>query len=195
MQLDILRPERPWPPAIGGQMKQDGVGTSFYLRLGGIGVLTYLLHEGAHWITGIGLGYPVKFSLNGVTSAVPMTASDHILFSLSGPALTVLCAVAAFVCLRRDHGLTAYAIIYFAFFMRLLAAAVSVLTPNDEARASELLGLGTWTVPAVVVIGLGAMTVVVSRALRISWKVQLAAYLVSSVVIADIVGLDLLLQP
>lgn len=175
-------------------MYQKRVGASFYGQLVAIGLLTYLLHEAVHWIVGLALGYPVQFGLNGVTSAVPMTAIDHVLFSLSGPAVTVLGAVLAFVLVRRAESLIAYGVLYFAFFMRLVAVGVSVFNLNDEARASQLLGIGTWTIPAIVVIGLGALTVMASRHLRLSWKVNVLAYLVSSVVISAVVGLDMMLR-
>ncbi len=175
-------------------MKSHRVGAGFYARVAVIGVLTYLLHEALHWIVGLALGYPVTFGLNGVSSATAMTASDHILFSLAGPAVTILGALAAFVWLKRAPNLTAYAILYFAFFMRLAAAVVSVFNLNDEARASQLLGWGVWTLPAIVVLGLGALTVAASRTLRLSWKVNLGAYLVCSLVISAIVGLDMVLR-
>jgi hypothetical protein len=175
-------------------VQQDRIGAGFYWRFVLVGIVTYVLHEAAHWVTGLALGYPVAFSLNGVTPSGQMTASDHVLFSLAGPAITAIGAVAAFVWLRRDRALTAYAIIYFAFFMRLVAAAASLFNPNDEARASTLLGLGMWTLPAIMVLALGALTIVSSRALRLSWKVNVGAYVVSSVVISAIVGLDTLLR-
>ncbi|HYW15021.1 MAG TPA: hypothetical protein VE891_02565 [Allosphingosinicella sp.] len=175
--------------------RQDRANANFYLRLAAIGVLTYLIHEAAHWVTGQALGYPVQFGINGVTSTVPMTASDHISFSLAGPCVTILGAVAAYFWIRREHSLTAYAVLYFSFFMRLVATVVSLFNPNDEARASQLLGLGVWTIPALVVLGLGALTFAASRKMLLSWKVNLGAYFVSSVVIAAIVGLDMALRP
>lgn len=175
-------------------MYRKRVGASFYGQLLAIGLLTYVLHEAAHWIVGLALGYPVQFGLNAVTSAVPMTPVDAVLFSLSGPAITVLGAVMAFVLVRRAASLIAYGVLYFAFFMRLVAAGVSLFNLNDEARASQLLGIGTWTIPAIVVIGLGALTVMASRHLRLSWKVNVLAYLVSSIVISAVVGLDMMLR-
>ena len=170
------------------------VGASFYLQLAVIGVLTYLVHEAAHWGVGAALGYPVKFGLNAVTSSVPMTEMDHILFSLSGPAVTIVGAVLAFFWVKRGNSLAAYGVLYFAFFMRLVAAGISVFNLNDEARASQLLGIGPWTLPALVVVGLGTLTIIASRRLRLSWKVNGLAYLVSSVVISVFVGLDMVLR-
>lgn len=174
-------------------MYQKRVGASFYGQLVAIGLLTYLLHEAAHWIVGLALGYPVQFGLNAVTSAVPMTPMDAVLFALSGPVVTVLGAALAFMSVIRTGSLIAYGVLYFAFFMRLVAVGISVFNLNDEARASQLLGIGTWTIPAIVVIGLGALTVIASRHLRLSWKVNVLAYLVSSVVISAVVGLDMIL--
>lgn len=76
--------------------------------------------------------------------------------------------------------------------MRVLAAVAGVFNPNDEARISEALGLGLWTVPVAVILILLIPTVIASRRLHLSWKVNVAAYGVSSLVAALVVGLDMI---
>lgn len=159
-----------------------------------VGVLTYAVHEGAHWLTGRALGYPVVFGLNGVTSPVPMAVGDHVAFSLSGPLITMIGALAAFLWAMRHSSLIAYGTLYFALFMRLVAAGVSLFHLNDEARSSQLLGLGTWTLPALVVGALAVLTVIASRRLQISWKVNVGLYVLCSVITTAIVGFDMALR-
>ncbi len=79
-----------------------------------------------------------------------------------------------------------------AFFMRLLAAGMNFFTPNDEARVSQLLGLGMWTLPLAVVVGLFALLVPASRELGLKFREHFICYLIASVVVILIVGVDLI---
>jgi len=168
------------------------VGASFYAWFALVAVATYLIHEAAHWVVGAALGYPVSYGINSVIPGAPMTSTDHMLMSAAGPAVTVVTAWLAFYFVMRRQSLIAYAVLYFALFMRVIAAGVSVFNPNDEARISAMLGLGPWLLPGFVVITLLIPTFIASRRLRLSWKVNLLAYAVSSVVAAAVVGLDML---
>ncbi len=175
-------------------MNHRRVQASFYGVFALVAVATYLVHEAAHWLVGAALGYPVSYGVNSVVPGAPMTEAHHILMSAAGPAVTVLIALAAFVVVMRRRSLTAYAVLYFALFMRVVAAGVSLFNPNDEARISDMMGWGPWTLPALVIILLLVPTVIASRTLRLSWKVNLLAYVVSSVVAAAMVGLDMVLR-
>ena len=53
--------------------------------------------------------------------------------------------------------------VFAALMMRILATAVSIGNPNDEARISNVLGLGMWTLPALVVAILLWMMVLAAR--------------------------------
>lgn len=167
------------------------VDASFYAWFALVAVATYLVHEAAHWLAGASLGYPVSYGINSVIPGRPMTAHAHMLMSAAGPAVTVLGALIAFVLVMRRDSLIAYAALYFALFMRVIAAGVSIFNLNDEARISDTLGLGPWTLPGVVIMVLLIPTVIASRHLRLSWKVNALAYVVSSLVAAAVVGLDM----
>ena len=167
------------------------VGTGYYVWFALLAVVAYLIHEAAHWIAGAALGYPVSYGINSVISASPMTAGDHMLMSAAGPAVTVVTALIAFYFVMRRESLIGYAVLYFALFMRVIAAGVSVLNLNDEARISDMLGFGPWLLPGLVVLVLLIPTVIASRHLRLSWKVNALAYVVSSLVAAAVVGLDM----
>jgi len=170
------------------------VGASFYGVFAVIAMATYLIHEAAHWLVGRALGYPMSFGINSVRPGSAMTAADHLLMSAAGPAVTILIALVAFVLVMRRESLTAYAVLYFALFMRVIAAGVSLLTLNDEARISDMLGWGPWALPSGVILVLLIPTVIASRHLRLSWKVNVLAYLVSSLVSGAVVGLDMVFR-
>ena len=171
--------------------KYRRVDAGFYGVFALVAVASYLVHEAAHWLVGTALGYSVSYGVNSVVPATPMTAGDHIMMSAAGPAVTLLMALVAFIFVMRRDSLTAYAVLYFALFMRAVAAGISLFNLNDEARISDMLGLGAWTLPAVAVVGLLIPTVIASRRLRLSWKVNVLAYVVSSLVAAAVVGLDM----
>eukprot|EP01036_Dinobryon_divergens_P021018 gene21018-28842_t len=97
----------------------------------------------------------------------------------------------AFYFVLRRKSLLAYAVLYFALFMRVIAAGVSIFNLNDEARIGELLGIGPWLLPGLVILVLLVPTVIASRHLRLPWKVNALAYVVSSLVAAAVVGLDM----
>jgi hypothetical protein len=167
------------------------VGTGFFAWFALLAVAAYLIHEAAHWIVGAALGYPVSYGINSVISASPMTAGDHILMSAAGPAVTVVTALIAFYFVMRRESLISYAVLYFALFMRVIAAGVSVINLNDEARISDMLGFGPWLLPALVILVLLIPTVIASRHLRLSWKVNALAYVISSFVAAAVVVFDM----
>jgi hypothetical protein len=166
-------------------------GATFYGAFAVIAVATYLIHEAAHWLAGTALGYPMSYGINSVVPGSAMTATDHMLMSAAGPAVTILIALGAFVLVMRRQSMAAYAALYFALFMRITAAGVSVFNLNDEARISDMLGWGPWSLPSAVILVLLIPTVIASRHLRLSWKVNVLAYAVSSVVTAAVVGLDM----
>lgn len=163
----------------------------FYGWFALVAVASYLVHEAAHWLVGATLGYPVSYGINSVIPGAAMTVTDHLLMSAAGPAVTVVSALVAFVVAMRRDSLVAYAVLYFALFMRVIAAGVSVFNLNDEARISDLLGWGAWALPSIVILVLLIPTVIASRHLRLSWKVNVLAYVVSSVVATAVVGLDM----
>ncbi len=162
----------------------------FYSLLFVIGILSFVVHEFAHWIMGISLGYEMLGSLNHVWSKSPTSPTDELLISAAGPATDIAQAIVGFWLVRRRQSLFGFAMLYMAFFGRFLAAAVSVLNPNDEARISAQLGLGTWTLPIIVVLALFALTYLASRRLRLSLREQFYCYVVASLAETLVVVVD-----
>src|SRR5690606_12386300 len=176
----------------GQRMNDQRAGSGFYLLLVLVTPLTFFLHELAHWATGEALGYSMQMSLNNARPAdgTFVSSIDAALVSAAGPLLTLLQAVVAFLLIRRSGKPIIYPVLFIALFMRAVAMLVSLANPNDEARVSQLLGLGTWTLPALVVAGLLAMTWNASRSLRLHWTVNVYAYLVASLAVTALVFIN-----
>ncbi len=122
-----------------------------------------------------------------------MSILDQTMVSAAGPLVTIAQGIFGFWLFKRHRAQFGFALLYMAFFMRILAAGMSFFNPNDEARISQLLGLGTWTLPLVVVIGLFGLLVSASRDLKLRFRDQFFCYLTASIVVSLIVGVDMAL--
>jgi len=160
-----------------------------------VGIAAFLVHETCHWLAGSLLGYPMQMSLNRAWSSTPFTLAHSLVISGAGPLVTYLQAAVGYAMVRSRASLVGFAMVYMAFFMRLVAMGVSVFNPNDEARISRDLGLGQWTLPAIAVGALLWLTVLASRRLRLTWREQIVCYLVASVVVTLFVGADMAFFP
>ncbi|QYF87034.1 hypothetical protein [Brevundimonas sp. PAMC22021] len=129
--------------------------------------------------------------LNGSVPSSPTSPQDHALISTAEPAITVLQALIALTFVRTRHGLTAFALLFAAAFMRVVAQGLSFILPNDEARVSTWLGIGFWTLPILVSLALIACTIWASQRLGLTWRFNAMAYLVASLAVSAIVGADM----
>lgn len=171
------------------------IGAGFFVLLVVAGFATFIAHEAAHWLAGAALGHDMVMTLNGTAPRDgAMSAIDHLWVSAAGPAITIFQALVALALVRARDSLAAYAFLYFAAFMRFMATVISLLHPNDEARISSALGLGPWALPILVTVALAGLAWLGSRHLRLSWKTNLLAYLVCTVTVSAIIGLDLLMK-
>ena len=192
LRVDVLR--RGIRKAFSGETIMNARwDVGYYAWLIFAGVLTYVIHEGAHWLVGEGLGYRMAASLNSARALSPTTATHAALISAAGPVITIVQGLVAYLWIRAGAGTAAFAFLLWAAFMRVVASGISLFMPNDEARVSSFLGLGTWTLPLVVSAGLVALTWVAARKLRMTWKPALGTYLIASIVSALVVGGDAML--
>lgn len=166
---------------------------AFFLALVVVFFLTNLLHEGAHWLAGAALGFEMRFGLNAVRYLSPSEPWQRAVADAAGPLVTVIQGIVAYLLVRRSGSATVFAFLYAAAFMRLTAGLVSVMHPNDEARVGMFLGMGKWTLPVLVAGALIALAVSASKRLGLGWKDQVVCYLVASLTVSAIVGLDLLI--
>lgn len=131
---------------------------------------TFVAHEGAHWAMGEWLGYDMFLRVNsaGLATGLYRSQIDAQLVTAAGPAFTLLQGFAAFGLVRAFGAGFAFPFLLSALLMRMLAAGVSLGTPNDEMRLSVWLGLGEWTVFAAVIGALFVMTALAARRLHLS---------------------------
>lgn len=157
-------------------------------------VVTWGLHEFAHWAMGTALGYDMWMTFNkaGLIRGQEYASAWHQgLVGIAGPAITVLQGVLAFVWVRKSGKLWTYAFLFLTFWMRLIAMCISFfVNPNDEAEVGLMLGLPMWILPTVIVLGLLTLTYMGSRRLNVGWKGNMLAYAMASFVTAVIVFSD-----
>lgn len=138
-------------------------------------LITWILHEFAHWITSESLGYETVMTLNATSPVKGQNISEwhRFLISAAGPLVTIFQAVAVFIFLRNSWSKHLYLFLFVAFYMRLLAGGMNIISPNDEGRISEYLGLGLYTLPLFVSTLLLYLMYSTSKRYRLDRKFQM----------------------
>lgn len=115
-------------------------------------LLSWILHEFAHWTAGTLLGYEMGMSLNKTFSLSGgfKNNGDYQLISAAGPAFTILEAFVVYWLIRYRKLVVLYPFLLTCFYMRFFAAVISIRRPNDEAKISAYFSLGTFTLPIIV---------------------------------------------
>lgn len=125
-----------------------------YIIITAFAVLSsWLLHEFAHYLTGEALGYKMAMSLN---QGYPVDGHynrdlHYQLISAAGPLVTLIEALLVSLLMQRRRTVLPYPFLFICFYMRLLAAGMSFINPNDEARISKTAGIGAATLSIFVV--------------------------------------------
>ena len=156
-------------------------------------VVSWGVHEYAHYATGIILGYDMWISLNkaGPTQGHYDAVTHEFMVAMAGPIVTWIQALVAVVAIRWWRELWIYAYLFLTFWSRALAMIISfVSNPNDEAKASLLIGLPMWVLPTLSVGITFLLTFYGSRLLQVGWKGNAIAYVAASLVTAAIVFAD-----
>lgn len=156
-------------------------------------IASFFFHELAHYLMGEALGYDMIMTMNTVNLADGQSyAADwqRQLVSAAGPIFTMITAIICFVFLSKKDHVYVYIILFIAFIQRFLAASVSLMNPNDEARISESLGLGTMTLPILVSIALFTLVYLTARKWKYSFKFSLISFFVISLSITALVLTD-----
>ncbi|AXT60338.1 hypothetical protein D1816_08230 [Aquimarina sp. AD10] len=156
------------------------------------GVASFFFHELAHFVTGSLLGYEMGMTLNSayLIEGKYSTVWHNQLVSAAGPIFTILTGFLFFYIIKKTKNVYWYPFLFFAFLFRLMAMIVSIINPNDEARISEWLGLGTWILPLLVSFTLFFLVIKTSKEQKYSVKFNLINYLLASVCIAAVVFSD-----
>ncbi|MEJ6788784.1 hypothetical protein BrevBR_04475 [Brevundimonas sp. BR2-1] len=174
-------------------MQRMRTGAGFYGLVFIAGFITFALHEGGHWLAAILLGHEAYFGLNSAGARGAVSAADHAIISAAGPAVTVAQALIALALVQARGSAVGWIFLFQAAFMRLMATVISLFNPNDEARISEWLGWGPWILPVIVTAGLFALLAVGVQRLNVSWKTLALSWVVASVAVSAVVGLDMIM--
>lgn len=155
-----------------------------------VGVVTFLLHEGGHWVAGEWLGHDMALSLNRAVPLDSPTQTHLLIITAAGIAVTLIEGLIGLLLVRVNAAI-GYAIAFFAFFMRLMAFGITVaVNPNDEARIGTVLGVGPYVPHIVVVLALLGVVVLAARRARAGWMANILAWVVCSITVTAIVYLD-----
>lgn len=155
-------------------------------------LLTALFHELGHWLAGTGLGNEMRMSLNAARPVAGYGEGWHAwAVTAAGPALTLLqAAVAWHLSRRRPASPWPFAFLLTPLVYRAMAMAMNVLNPNDEGRLSLDLGLGLYTLPALVCALLLWLVVDASRRGELGWRRPLLGAIVSAHLLGAVILLD-----
>lgn len=139
--------------------------------------LTFLLHEWAHWLAALALGYEPALRINSVyLVGGTYTPTDALLVSAAGPVVTLAQAVVVAVLLGKTKSPYLYPFVFVPVLMRALAGGMNVINPNDEGRISEALGLGLYTLPLLMTGVLLVLVVYVARTHRYGWRLNAVTF-------------------
>ncbi len=150
---------------------------------------TWLIHELGHWMAGTLLGYEMKMTLNqaGLVEGGYTPAWHSLVVTAAGPVVTILQACIVFAIFRKTSNVALYPLLFVPFYMRLLAGAINFIHLNDEGKLSLALGVGTYTLPALVSLALLTLVIKASRRAAFRTKFQvgttLSVMLFSSILI------------
>jgi hypothetical protein len=159
-------------------------------------ILTWLLHEFAHWAAGEALGNDMVMTAN---TGYPVSGAykepwHALIIDSAGPAITIIQAVVIFVLLKSRSTILLFPFLLTCLYMRIIAGGLNVINLNDEGRISNTLGLGTWIIPALVIALLFFLVYKTVKARKISTKVVTITILIIMVISSAIVLGDQVLK-
>lgn len=159
-------------------------------------IVSWGVHEYGHFAAGQILGYDMWMSFNraGPTQGHYDTEFHEFVVAMAGPVVTWIQAFIALAVIRWSRELWTYSFLFLTSWSRSLAMLISFISnPNDEARASLLMGMPMWVLPTVSVGLTFLLTLWGSRILGAGWKGNVTAYVAASLVTAAVVLSDQLL--
>lgn len=121
-----------------------------------ITVLGLMAHELGHLAAAKALGYEAVLNLNSVRTIGLDDPVHGLIITGAGPLLTIGQGLLGYYLIRSDgRAMLGLGLLVCAAVQRLFAAILSLIAnPNDEMRMSVELGLGSWTLYAVILAGL-----------------------------------------
>lgn len=161
-------------------MNDQYITLRYVLALVAAVLFTWLLHEFTHWLTSELLGYESILRLNTVSPIKGQnpTASHKALISASGPVITIIQAVIAFVILnKKGWNKYIYPFLFVPLYMRVLAGFMNFINPNDEGRLGEYLGIGIFTISVLVSLFLFILVYRTSKKYKLTKKLNVLTVL------------------
>lgn len=113
-------------------------------------LLTWEVHEFAHWAMGTILGYDMVMTMNTAYATSDAKEGHQQVISAAGPVITLIEAILIFLLMRRNNNKLLYSFLFTCLYCRLLATFISIWNLNDEARVSKYLGVGNFTLPLMM---------------------------------------------
>lgn len=175
-------------------MQRMRTGAGFYALVFVAGFVTFAVHEGGHWLAALLLGHEAFYGLNSAGARGAVGTVDQMIISAAGPAVTVAQGLIALWLVQARASAAAWAFLFWAAFMRFMASVMTLFHANDEARISDWLGWGLWTLPAIVTVALIGLLAIGTVRLKVGWKTLALTWLVASVAVSAVIGLDMLIK-
>ena len=152
-------------------------------------LLTFILHEGAHWGMGKALGYDMWIKINsaGLASGEYSAEWHRQIVGAAGPFMTIIQAIIAYFIVLKHKAISAFAFLFAALMMRVMAMLVSINNPNDEAKIGIWFGLGPWALFILAVVFLLVLTLRGGSYMKLGWRTYGFAYLIVSITLTVII--------
>jgi hypothetical protein len=115
-------------------------------------LITWVIHELAHWCTGELLGNQMVMTLNTAYPKAGKYSEEwhSTIISAAGPAITLIQALGFYFLLKRSSSNLLFPFLLTCLYMRSLAGVMNFINLNDEGRISKDLGLGSFVLPFLV---------------------------------------------
>ena len=164
-----------------------------YILLTAVAVfLSFVLHELTHFFTGEYLGNKMAMTLNSgyPVSGFYLEEWQYTVVSAAGPLFTILQALIFYFLLKKKNNYYLYPWLLIPFFMRFSAMVLSFSNPNDEARISQSLELGKFTLPLIVSLLLFFLVLKINQQYRYTkpfnfFSVLLIIFFYSAIILTD----------
>ena len=158
-----------------------------------VAYFSVFFHELGHWIVGEILGNDMLLSLNGVRPKSGQYIENTDLYVICGGVFfTILLTLISWCIIERYKVIYLYPVVFFSFLFRLFPQILS-FDSQDEAKISAILGIGKYTISAIVLILLFLIVWRTNHVLKLNYKDNLLCTLVSIICIFLVVITDELL--
>jgi len=155
-----------------------------------VAYFSMFFHELGHWTIGEIFGNDMALRLNGVSpKSGQYVENSHLFVLFGGPCFTIFLSLIFWCVIEKYQIIYTYPVVFFNFFMRLFPLAIK-FDWQDEAKISELLGIGKYTVAIIVLILLLLITWRASRVLKLNYKDNILCVIVSIICIFLVIFTD-----